>query len=169
MIFVLTISRFNNKIFNSTIYFLRFFRFYTSQKIDSPKSINGVTENTLKIMHDTSYKKLYLLIMASIKNFTIENFYEFKKNQKSKFLIFVLKILIFVSISYSLSLRVQFPTIFIFDLTILLSAQNRYPKLSNRTSRLSVLQSELFSVYSVHQNFALTFVLCKFFYQNGYI
>jgi hypothetical protein len=49
-----------------------------------------------------------------------------------------LKIAIFVSICvYSLSLRVQFSTIFIFDLTILLSARNRYTKLSNRTSRLS--------------------------------
>jgi hypothetical protein len=47
-----------------TIYFLRFFRFYTSQKIDSLKSLRGVTGNILKIkntmknMHDTSHKKL---------------------------------------------------------------------------------------------------------------
>jgi hypothetical protein len=108
----------------------------------------------MKNMHDPSHKKLESCSYHSHNGFH-QNFYNRKflwiskkMYQKSKFLIFVLKILIFilkiaifVSICYSLSLRVQFSTIFIFDLTILLSVQNRYPKLSKRTSRLSFCKS----------------------------
>ncbi len=46
----------------------------------------------------------------------------------------------------TLSLCVQFSTVFIFDLTILLSAQNRNPKLSNRTSKLSFCKANFFFV-----------------------
>jgi hypothetical protein len=63
----LSSSKIDNQNFQMTIYFLRFFRFYTSQKIYSPKSLSGVTgvtgntlkiKNTMKNMHDTSHKKL---------------------------------------------------------------------------------------------------------------
>ncbi len=89
-------------------------------------------------MHDPSHKNCIFLLWPSSKFLElkkiskIENFDFYFEN-----LIFVLKIAIFVSICYSLSLRVYFSTILIFNLTILLSVQNHYPKLSNRTSRLS--------------------------------